>query len=294
MALALFAAAFVVVTLLRPGLAERFRSVKQQEDKLLLPPPEMTVLMSLGYRSALADLIFAHVLVGYGQHFQQKRRFELVDEYLDTIITLDPKFREPLSTADTLISVQPGGGTVDDLRAARRIQERGLTAFPHDSELWLVAGQFHAYLAANLVPPAERDEWRMQGAKYLARSCELMGSNENIPHHCITAAVLFNKAGQRDAMRSFLERVLTVSDDPEIQELAGTYLGSVLGQAERDRFEERGKRFRTLWARDMTFVTREMFLLLGPPFDPARCAGRTVSANTAECWSSFRAWGEAQ
>jgi tetratricopeptide (TPR) repeat protein len=249
--------------------------------------------MSLGYRSALADLIFAHVLVAYGQHFIEKRRFEFVADYLDTILTLDPRFREPVRLADTFVILQPEPARVQDYRAARRLLERGLAMFPNDSELWLIAGQFMAYLAANNVPEAEREQWRFEGAKKLARSCELVGSNENIPHHCIVAARLFNEAGQAGLARNFLERVLAVSDDPEIQDIASGYLGRVVGAAERERIEERGRKLRALWSHDLTFVSRDAWFLLGPRFDSAHCAGLPSPQDPA-CPTSFRAWGEAE
>lgn len=276
----------------RAYLLPRFLEAKRTEDSVILPPPDVTMLMSLGYRSALADLIFAHVLVSYGQHFQEKRLFELAPDYLNTIVTLDPKFREPYRLADTLITLQPKPPPEEAYDAARRLQDRGLQNFPHDSELWLISGQFLAYLAAPQLPKEKRAEWRLEAARRLARSCELMGSNENIPFHCITAASLFNDAGRLEAARGFLQRVLAVTDDPEIESLAGGYLGVLVGQAERDRVEERTLRFRSLWATDLTFITREMLLLIGPRFDTGLCAGHPDSQR--QCFTSFRAWGEAQ
>jgi tetratricopeptide (TPR) repeat protein len=277
----------------RARLFATHEKARRQADVYFLPAPELTPLASLGYRAALADLIFAHVLVAYGQHFQEKRRFEFVAHYLDAITTLDPRFREPYRLADTLITLQPKAPRLEDYRAARRLQERGLAAFPLDSELWLIAGQFAAYLAANHVPEAERDEYRLSGAKKLARSCELVSSNENIPHHCITAAVLYNDAGRVEAAQRFLERVLNVSDDPEIQQIAGGYLQRIVGEGQRARLEERLRRFHALWSRDLTFVSRDLLLLLGPGFDSGRCAG-VEGRRAPECATSFRAWGEQQ
>lgn len=279
------------IAFLRPLLVADYQEIKRRHDVYLLPPPDVTVAMSLGYRSALADMIFAHVLVAYGQHFIEKRRFEFVADYLDTILTLDPKFREPVRLTDTLLILQPEPARLQDYRAARRLLDRGLSSFPNDSELWLIAGQFMAYLAANYVPEAEQEQWRFEGAKKLARSCELVGSNENIPHHCIVAARLFDEAGQAGLAKSFLERVLAVSDNPEIQDIASGYLGRVVGAAERERIEERGRRLRAQWSRDLTFVSRDAWFLLGPKFDPARCAGQASPRDQA-CATSFRAWGE--
>lgn len=274
---------------LREKLADAHRTVQQREDVQVLPSGEVAMLASLGYRAALADLIFAHVLVSYGLHFQEKRRFELVAEYLDTVMTLDPGFREPARLADTLITLQPKPARLQDYRAARRLQDRGLSEFPLDSELWLIAGQFSAYLASPHVPESEQAAWRLDGARKLARSCELVGQNQNIPHHCITAALLYDEAGNRDAVKRFLERVLAVSDDPEIREVAASYLGRAVGEGERERVEGRAQRFRTLWADDLTFVSMDLLLTLSPRFDAALCAGRDRPQEG--CFTSYRAWG---
>lgn len=289
-ALSLALVLFLVDTV-RARLLEQFLAVKRREDAVVLPPPALTQLMSLGYRAALADLIFAHVLVLHGQHFQEKRLFELAPDYLDTITSLDPKFREPYRLADSLITLQPVAPPKEAYRAAKRIQDRALANFPYDTELWLISGQYMAYLAAPQLPAQEAEEYRLEGARRLARSCELVGSNENIPHHCITAAALYNKAGQLEAARGFLERVLAVTDDPEIQALAGGYLAKLAGQAERDRAEERALRQRALMAADLSFVSRDTFALLGPRFDTGRCAGAALTGTT-ECSTSFRDWEE--
>lgn len=288
---ALLVASWLAIAGTRSRLFAAQKQARQRHDVYFLPSAELTKWSSLGYRAALADLIYAHVLVSYGLHFQEKRRYEFVARYLDAVTTLDPSFREPYRMADTLITLQPEAPRHEDYRAARRLQERGLARFPHDSELWLIAGQFSAYLAANYVPEAEREEYRLDGAKKLARSCELIGSNENIPHHCITAATLFNEAGQVEAARRSLERLLTVSDDPEIHQIAGGYLERLVGEGERARAEERGRRFRELWGKDLPFVSRETLLLLGPDFEPAGCAG-LEGHRKPSCLTTFRAWGE--
>ena len=199
---------------LRARLLPRFAAVRDKTDVYTLPSPEQVVVASLGYRSALADLLFAHVLVWHGIHFQEKRRLDHAADYLDTVTALDPTFREPYYYGDTLIAMQPVKPRHEDYVRARRLLERGLAARPGDTELWLSTGQFLAYMAAPwLEDPKEREEWRLAGARILARACELVGENENIPYNCIIAAGLFDKAGEREANIQFLERVLAVSDD---------------------------------------------------------------------------------
>lgn len=287
----------VVVALLAAGIAYRARSavlpkfeaLKPTSDVYALPAPEQLVVVSLGYRAALADLIFAHVLVWHGLHFQEKRRFEFAAEYLDAVTTLDPKFRDPYYFGDTLIAVQVGKPTREDYHRARRLLERGLREHPDDTELWLSTGQFIAYVAAPwLEDPNEQKAWRIEGAKIMARACELVGSNENIPYNCISAASVLSRGGERDATIHFLERILAVSDDEAIREYALAKLRHLAGEQEMEALERRANGLRDAWKADLGYVSLTSALVVGPQFDPAACAG--PHRNDPDCASTWAAW----
>jgi hypothetical protein len=276
----------------REGLNGRFLNAQSQSDAYLLPAVEQTYVASLGYRSALADQIFGHVLVSYGLHFQEKRLFEFVGDYLDVINRLDPKFRDPYRFADTLLTLQPVAPPLESYRRARLIQERGLKELPNDQELWATTGQFVAYLATSQLTDArEIAEYRAAGARYLMRACDLVGSNDAIPYHCVTAAALLDRTGNQAAIRQFLERVLSAVDDPAIQELASGYLKRVVGQQAQEEAAARQARFRKKWQTDLPFSSKVEIDALGPAFDPAACARRD-SAGSADCASSWKSWAK--
>jgi tetratricopeptide (TPR) repeat protein len=283
--------AATAIGLLRPRLAERFGHVKTDSDVYALPAPEQAIVASLGYRAAFADSIFAHVLVSSGLHLQQKRRFEFVGNYLDTVNALDPKFRDPYRFADTLLTLGSVAAREEDYDKARQILERGLRELPHDGELHSTAGQFMAYLApSRFKDPEKKKEWRLAGARILARACELVG-NEALPYHCITAADLFTRAGEREATIRFLERVLAVTDDEAVRDLALGHLQKHIGEREHERVQQRMASFRERWGGDLPFVTKDHLLVIGPAFEPAACAG-VVDAGNVECATSWRDWSE--
>lgn len=273
----------------RGAIMPAFQALKPTSDVYALPQPEQLAVVSLGYRAALADLIFAHVLVWHGLHFQEKRRFEFAAEYLDAVTTLDPKFRDPYYYGDTLIAVQTGKPTREDYIRARRLLEKGMRELPDDTELWLSGGQFMAYIAAPwLEDPKERDAWRLEGARRMARACELVGSNENIPYNCITAATVFSRSGERDALIRFLERILSVSDDENIRSYALAKLRQVLGEQDIEQIERRAQSLRDAWKADLGYVSLTSALVVGPPFDPAACAG--AKREKPECASTWASW----
>jgi hypothetical protein len=283
----------LLIAALRADLAGSFSKLRLKSDVYVLPDPQQTVVASLGYRSALADLIFGHLLVAQGLHFAERRFFEFVGEYLETVIELDPKFRTPYRYADTLLTLQPVAPPHEFYRKARRLLEKGLEQLPYDQELWSTTGQFLAYLAPPHLPAHEAAEYRLAGARYLARACELIGSNENIPYHCITAASIYDKAGNRTAVRQFLERVLTISDDPTIQAMALAQLQGLFGEEARERASARGEQFLMLWQDDLPGSPRIEVAALGPRFDPAACAGSAgKTAPRPECATNWRDWAE--
>jgi hypothetical protein len=285
------AGAIAGITLSRSWLFPRFVKLREKSDVYALPSPDQVVVASLGYRSALADLLFAHVLVWHGLHFQEKRRLEFAADYLDTVSALDPTFRETYYYGDTLIAMQPVPPSREDYWRARKLLEKGLANRPGDTELWLSAGQFMAYVAAPwLDDEKEKAEWKLAGARVLARACELVGSNQNIPFHCITAASLFTKAGEREATIQFLERVLAVSDDDEIREMATRWLQAALGEQARERLQVRANRLRHAWRADLPFVNLTQELVLGPPTATERCAG--LGRSSSACATTWQAWRE--
>lgn len=283
-------AAFAVAGVVRPAAVDRFRRAGAAADIYALPPPQQLITVSLGYRAALADLLFANVLVAFGIHVVEKRRLEFVGDYIDAINALDPAFREPYRYADTFLVLTPEAPRLEHWQKAREIYMRGLENRPFDAELWNSAGQYLAYLAPPHLPTPElKREFRLQGAKVLSRACELAGDNENVPYQCITAASLFSAAGEREAAIDAARRTLQVTDDPEIEERELSFLRRKLDEREADREERRKTLFRAAWKNDLPFVSKNKLLVLGPRVDVGACAGLEHSEEP-ECAPTWRSW----
>jgi hypothetical protein len=150
-----------------------------------------------------------------------------------------------------------------------------------------------AYLApGRLGDDAAKKEWRLEGARRLARACELEGTNKNLPYHCIVAANLFSKAGERQAQIRVFERLVAVTDDEEILAMAYAQLNKLKSEDDAAVLKRR-QRFFEAWRDDLQFVSLSVLTTLGPPTDAASCAGRE-QARRAECATSWRAWAEAE
>lgn len=277
----------------RAGLAQRFTKLRDATDNFLLPSPDVTLVASLGYRSALADFVFAHVLVSHGIHFHEKRLFENVGDYLDVINRLDPKFRDPYYFADALLTIQPKVAPTSYYYKARDILARGVKELPYDQDFLNTAGSFMAYVAPPQLPTdAEREDFKRIGAGYLLQACNLIGTDKNIPFHCIAASNLLTKQGNREAAKAFLNRLLVMSDDEELHDLVQRKLQSLSDDFESERARRHERRYRAVVQRDdMLFVSRMELDALGPATDTVACAGRD-SESSESCAASWRRLAE--
>jgi hypothetical protein len=235
--------------------------------------------------------LFGALLVQYGMSFRDKRSFPDTYRYLDTIVTLAPTYARPYLMADTLLTMLPQAPEPAAYARVHALHQRGLEALPYLTELWSVAGQFAAYLAPPRVPPEQRQELKMAGARLLSRACELAGGNANIPYHCISAARILEKAGERDAMARMLARTLAVQDDPEVRKLVRDYLEYAQGVRRTEENQLRVQRLEAEWKRELPHASRNLMSLLGPGTDVWRCSGPGVLTRPG-CASSWRQWND--
>jgi len=296
LALAVVVAATLTVRSVR-WRAEAARSAaKDTSETFLLPPAEELARMSLGYRSALADYLWAHVLVTQGLRLGERRRFETITDYLDTITSLDPDFRELYILTDTLTTMQTKSASLDDIYAVRRILEKGTAQFPNDAEMWLVLGQFVVYVApaSYLEDPAEQKRWRLEGAAYLGRAAELGSHDASIAWRAIGGARSLREAGERQATIRFYQRALAVTMDPELRADLERLLAPLLGERAMELRRARRTRFQQIWQAQYPMCSLTSVFIAGPPFDPAKCAGGTAADawGTIDCAMTWSEWNE--
>jgi len=201
------------ISRVQPGLAANTHKLRQRDDVFLLPPPAQLRWMTLGYRAAATDMLWAKLLLEYGVHGQEKRQFPDVTRYIDGIIALEPDFPALYDYVDTiLVYTPPPGGTADDARTARRYLERGMQERPYDGKLAVHAGQFIAFIGPSFIKEEQESErWRVEGARIIAHGVELGGDT----FRSLAASTILGKAGERQAQIEHLQRAFAVSDSPD-------------------------------------------------------------------------------
>ncbi len=223
MGLAVAAAATFV---LQAQLAPRIARARETEDLSLLPAPERASLVSLGFDAAWADALWAKLLVDYGTHLVERRRFTAVRPAIDTILALEPDSEPVFHFVDTLVLFQAKPPTEDDVRYVRHVLERGVDAEPTNPARWVAYAQYLAYLGPSLLTNAEEiSAWEHRAAEALSHALELGAAVDETR----AAARLFGRAGSTAALREYLERAYALASDEEkpslefrLRELAAT------------------------------------------------------------------------
>lgn len=284
-------ASALVIGLSQPVLSSRCEAVRVTSDVYSLPEPDQMPVMSLGYRAAVADVLWAYVLVTQGLRLQQHRKFDYCTRYFETIFALEPTYREPYLYADSLLS-STIAMSEEDVRALRALYEKGMVERPTDAKLYYIAGSFMAYVAPSVLPESEHANWRLAGANALRRAAEL-GATAETQWSVITSASLLTASGERAAAISLLERVYQITDDDDLRERIRGKLLSLREAQAAERAQATARAFETAWRADLPFVKRPLFLVLGPKTDPVKCAG-PENYGSRDCVRDWVSWSELQ
>ncbi len=292
-------AAVMAVSTVRRHLFATHKLVKEKQDVYFLPAPKQVVILSLGYKAAVADILWAHVMVSQGLHSFQNRRFDNLLLLYDAINELDPTWRSPYLFADALITFQSAVTPYEEVVRAREILELGVKHLPYDAEIWLNLGQFVAFVAPSSYlfdQPEVAARWRTEGARYLATAAELSGDSSHIGWQALGGANVLARAGELDAAMRFWQRAYAVTDDEELradirQKIEG-YAAELHQEKLAKRFEayrERDDAFKQLVVGELPFIRRNAALALGPPPQPHRCAGLPGDPRP-ECATTWYDW----
>jgi hypothetical protein len=244
-------------------------------------------LASLGYDAALVDYLWGKLLVEYGTHIADKTPFD-VTRYLDGILALEADYRPLFRYVDTLVAYRPPQGTEEDARLARKYLKQGTEVRPSDHQMWMQYGQFIAFLGPGfLSSQAEKDQWREEGARAIARAVELGGDTDR----SLSAVGVLSRYGDKDAIIRHLRRAYALTDDEGLKETILVRLSELRATAERDGAEQDAKSFDLQRRRFAPFLKAAEFRVMGPFVDGALCAGASASLRP-ECATTWSAASE--
>lgn len=208
-------------------------------------PAQAARATAIGYDNVAADLQWLALIQYFGSG-NPYVRYAIMPALLDSITTLDPKFRYPYIFANLILPSQ------GDLVAARKLSARGIAANPDDWEIpYYLATAYHIY--------AKDYE---SASKYMTIAAEKRTAP---PIAKLLASIYFQKAGERETAYALWKVIAETSDNDYTKERAQKYLG----QYELILFlEDTAKKFNTQYGRfpsTLDELVEKRFLKAIPP-----------------------------
>jgi hypothetical protein len=282
-------AAFALIGLdvLRGTLTQRIRKVRDETDVYALPPPTYVKTASLGYREAVASVLWASTLYQYGDALSHDRRFDFAPQYVDTILALDPGFRTAYRFVSTLATMQVKAPSTATVRETRRILETGTRELPHDADVWGAYASFMMFEGAQFLGDKEKEQWRVLGAQAATRAAELGYVMDSLSY---TGAIFLERAGERALAISQLERAYAVAPNDDARDRIASKLKRMHADESLKRVARAHEKTYQVWRTRFPWLTESLFVLAGPSTDVAACAGMVGSAERCTPgWTGFLA-----
>lgn len=234
-------------------------------DEPFAPSPDAALYVSLGYREAVADVIWIRALayVGGGEATSAGVR-----HHVAALVALDPRNEEVFNWSALAMQGLEMQLTNADYLAMLAIIERGMKEFPDNWRLPLRAGEIYAR-GLKSDDPAQQRAWKEQGARLISKAVRLPGARTNIGTY---VAHLETELGHREqAIRDLRELIGYTSNPRDRDRLVKKLAALTRSSSDAIDYElavER-QRFESAWKAARPELPPSMYVVLGPPLAPA-------------------------
>lgn len=237
----LLAGLVALTSLVHRRVDERRAALPPEQDRMVLPTARALELSSLGYREAVADLLWIRALVFAGERLGHTDAV-LVERLVEAIATLAPRFHRPYSWGAITV-VYGGSGTIDRAMVDRaaRIYRAGLERFPTSHELLYGLGMLLTQQVGSTpgYTDAEREALALEGAQ-LIRKAAAHGADPLVRRH---AATLLTEHATDALAIQFLESQLAQTEDEDHRRLLRRTLGRLTSREAVARIERIAEAF---------------------------------------------------
>lgn len=230
--------ALVSCLLVAGGAAQSYRlDQKQRLDPdsskalIYLPTPQQARIMSLGFRTVMADYYWVKSLQYFTDPQQARNHYRNLADYLELVIALDPDFEYAYLFAGISTPYDSGRLRFVNTERSTSFLERGVQRFPNNWKLRL-------YLGYNYLNYHDRPK---DAAEQFIAGSRLPGAP---PYLRPFAARLLTVAGDMDRAFLLVEQTLEQETNPEIRALMEQRLIDLQVEKELRAIEQAARAFR--------------------------------------------------
>lgn len=247
------------------GLRDRRADFPRDEDLLYLPPPGYLGPMSLGYREALADLIWLRAVIFTGDA-AGGQNWSWIMKYIEAITRLAPDFRRPYAWGGVVFIYT--GQAIDRsmIERATELYRRGLERYPEDHEMLFALGM----LLTRDVPSTpgyteeEIEAARKEGAAAI-RKAAAFGAPPLVRQY---AATLVDDDAADELSIQFLETQLLAAEDDGYRRLLRSKLDALIGSQGTAALERTKNEFLGEKDRRLPYVPESLYAVIRADADP--------------------------
>ncbi|MCA9711078.1 MAG: hypothetical protein KDK70_34875, partial [Myxococcales bacterium] len=223
-------------------------------------PPSYLRAMSLGYREALADLVWIRALVFAGERLGEVDT-DMVERYVEGITALAPRFHRPYLWGG-ITAIYGGSGTIQRAMVERsaKIYRAGLREFPDSHELLYALGMLLTHQVSSTAGYSDADKQALAAEGVdLIRKAAAHGADPLVRRY---AATIITEHATDALARQFLESQLASTDDEAHRRLLRRKLGALTGQEEVDRVERTREAFMDELRRTAPYVPDTLYAVI--------------------------------
>ena len=251
---------------LRSRAMDHYLRTKTYEDIYYLPPPEWLEVMSLGYRRALADLIWLRALIYFGDELIHEGEVKHVHNYGESMLKLDPDFRRVYRWIGVAGVYTPKGSPPELIEQAVEVLRRGVDRFPDDGQLAWDAGATITYELLPLLSPDDprREALKAEGTEHMMNAARLGAGPEWL---VITNATALRKLGEKDLELRHLEEMYALVRDPGVKAEIETRLSQLRDEAYAEAFRRANEEFERRRQEEFPYMPSALYFFVADPID---------------------------
>src|SRR4051812_21483007 len=253
-----------LTALAQDGANARRAQFPPGEDVLYLPQPSALHALALGHDELAADLVFIRGLVYFGSQLEQKGDYRWLENYLDTITELDPRWKTPFRWAGVATMYNGKPITNQAVLLSNHFLERGVKQFPEDWELPFMLGCNYLF-ELHTDDPKQRDEWRRIGGEWVRHAAIVGGAPSWVP---LLAATIMRQEGQEEAAVRHLEEVYVSTQDERTRDQVRNQLLALHAKIDLAREQRERTAFDQAWKKTLPYVPPDLFVAIGAPRPP--------------------------